>query len=149
MEASRAAYAAAPARYFDGFTVPSRISAWREMIANQSDTERIVVGEESGAVRGYAHFGRSRDPDALPNVGELYSLYVAPLHWRRGLGKILLAASLQELTHMTFDTATLWVLAVNGQARAFYERCGWWADGLEKAAHAEMTEIRYRIQLTS
>ena len=76
------------------------------MIANQSDTERIVVGEESGAVRGYAHFGRSRDPDALPNVGELYSLYVAPLHWRRGLGKILLAASLQEPTHMTFDTAT-------------------------------------------
>lgn len=115
------------------------------MIANQSEVEQIIVGEDNGDVRGYAHFGRSRDPGVPANVGELYSLYVTPLHWRRGFGKRLLAGSLQGLASMTFDTATLWVLAVNRQARAFYARFGWIADACEKAASAGMTEIRYRI----
>jgi len=146
VEASRAAYgAAAPPGYFDGLTVPSRMSAWSEMIANQGDVEQIIVGEENGDIRGCAHFGRSRDPGAPPNVGELCSLYVAPLHWQWGLGKRLLAASLHGLARMTFDTATLWVLAVNRRTRAFYERFGWMPDGCEKSVNLDMTEIRYRI----
>jgi len=46
---------------------------------------------------------------------------------------------------MTFDTATLWVLAVNRRTRAFYERFGWMPDGCEKSVNLDMTEIRYRI----
>jgi ribosomal protein S18 acetylase RimI-like enzyme len=148
VEASWAAYGAvAPPGYFDGFKVSSRVSAWSEMIAHQGGIEQIIVGEQNGEIRGYAHFGRSGDPDASPNIGELYSLYVAPRHWRRGLGKHLLAASLQGLAHMAFDTATLWVLAVNGRARAFYERSGWMVDGCDKAVGADMIAIRYRISI--
>jgi len=146
VEASRAAYsAAAPPGYFDGFTVPSRMSAWSQMIANQNDLQQIIVAEENNAIRGYAHFGRSRDPDAPPDVGELYSLYVAPLHWRRGVGKRLLHASLRGLAYMAFDTATLWVLTFNRPAGAFYERLGWMPDGCEKTDQANLTEIRYRV----
>jgi ribosomal protein S18 acetylase RimI-like enzyme len=106
-----------------------------------------MVGEQDRDIRGYTHFGRSRDADAPPNTGELYSLYVAPAHWRFGLGKRLLDASLRGLAGMTFDTATLWVLAANQQARAFYERFGWIDDGRQKATRAEMTEVRYRIAI--
>ena len=148
VEASRAAYGMHfPSSYFDGFTVANRTSAWSKMIANQSEREQIIVGEEERNVCGYAQFGRSRDLGAPRNVGELYSLYVAPQHWRRGFGKVLLAASLQGLAHMQFDTATLWVLAANRPARAFYERFGWVADGAEKAAQSQMMEVRYRTPM--
>jgi ribosomal protein S18 acetylase RimI-like enzyme len=144
--ASRAAYGAAvPPGYFDRLSESNRMSAWSEMIANQSDFEQIIVGEENSHIRGYAHFGRSRDPGVPPNVGELYSLYVDPLHWQRGLGRQLLAASLRGLASMTFDTATLWVLAANRPARGFYERFGWTANRSEKAVHGNIVEIRYRI----
>jgi ribosomal protein S18 acetylase RimI-like enzyme len=56
----------------------------------------------------------------------------------------LLAESLRELARMTFDDVTLWVLATNRPARAFYERFGWTADGSEKAGHPAMTGVRYR-----
>ena len=145
VEASRAAYGMhLPSNYFDGFTVANRMSAWSKMIANQSEREQIIVGEGERNVCGYAHFGPSRDLGAPRNVGELYSLYVASQHWRRGFGKGLLAASLQGLARMQFDTATLWVLAANQPARTFYERFGWVADGAEKAAQRQMMEVRYR-----
>jgi ribosomal protein S18 acetylase RimI-like enzyme len=108
------------------------------------DTEQIIVAEESGQIHGYAHFGPSRDPSAPPSTAELYSLYVAPSHYRRGFGRRLLAESLRELARMTFDDVTLWVLGTNRPARAFYERFGWTADGSEKVGHPAMTEVRYR-----
>lgn len=146
VEASRAAYgAAAPLGYFDKLTVPRRISAWSEMISNQSTVEQIIVCQQNGDIRGYAHFGRSRDPGAPTNFGELYSLYVAARYWQRGLGKGLLVASLNGLARMTFDTATLWVLVINRRARVFYERLGWMTDGGKKSIHPEMVEVRYRI----
>jgi ribosomal protein S18 acetylase RimI-like enzyme len=145
VQASRAAYeAVAPPGYFYGFTAPRRVAAWRTVLARRRDTEQIIVAEESGQIRGYAHFGPSRDPSAPPSTAELYSLYVAPSHWRRGFGRRLLAESLRELARMTFDDVTLWVLATNRPARAFYERFGWTADGSEKAGHPAMTEVRYR-----
>jgi ribosomal protein S18 acetylase RimI-like enzyme len=114
------------------------------MIAGRRDTEQIIVAEESGQIRGYAHFGPSRDPGAPPRTAELYSLYVAPSQWRRGFGRQLQAESLRELARMTFHDVTLWVLATNRPARAFYERFGWTADGSEKVVHPAMTEVRYR-----
>jgi ribosomal protein S18 acetylase RimI-like enzyme len=145
VHASRAAYeAVAPPVYFNGFTVPRRIAAWKTMIAGRRDTEQIIVAEESGHIRGYAHCGPSRNPGAPPSTAELYSFYVAPSHWRRGFGRRLLVESLRELARMTFDDVTLWVLATNRSARAFYERFGWTADGSEKASHPSMTEVRYQ-----
>ena len=83
VQASRAAYeAVAPPGYFHGFTAPRRVAAWRTVIARRRDTEQIIVAEESGQIRGYAHFGPSRDPSAPPSTAELYSL-VAPSRWRR------------------------------------------------------------------
>jgi GNAT superfamily N-acetyltransferase len=145
VDASRAAYGSfAPPGYFEGFTVSRRTTAWRTIIADQADRERLIVGEESEHSAGYAHFGCSRDAGATSSVGELYSLYVAPAHWQRGFGTQLLQASVCGLAHMHFDTATLWVLAQNRRAREFYERFGWTPDGAEKQAHPAMTEIRYR-----
>jgi L-amino acid N-acyltransferase YncA len=146
--ASRAAYAPiVPADYFKDLTVPTRAAVWTQLIAGANETERIIVAEESEHVRGYAHFGQSRDLDAAEATGELYSLYVSPAKWRRGVGRQLLAASFSGLSDQGFSTATLWVLTANSQARRFYERCGWNDDGTTKGASNSSVEIRYRGQL--
>ena len=148
--ASRAAYAdIVLPDYLKGLTVPARTAVWAQLIAAANEPERIMVGEEADCVRGYAHFGRSRDLDATERTGELYSLYVNPVSWRRGMGRQLLAASLRGLGDFGFNSATLWVLAANSQGRRFYERCGWHNDRTDKGPDTSLMVIRYRCQLSA
>jgi ribosomal protein S18 acetylase RimI-like enzyme len=148
--ASRTAYAGiVPADYLKGLTVPTRAAAWAQLIATANEPERIMVGEEADCVRGYTHFGRSRDLDATETTGELYSLYVNPISWRREVDRELLAVSCSGLGDSGFNTATLWVLAANRQARCFYERCGWNSEGTEKGLDDSLIDIRYRLQLST
>lgn len=49
-----------------------------------------------------------------------------------------------------YDTAVLWVLRENANARTFYERSGWTFDGTEKNETIQgqpVTEVRYRKAL--
>jgi ribosomal protein S18 acetylase RimI-like enzyme len=146
VEASRAAYELfVPSGYFDGLAVGKRTAVWKQLIAAKRGDEQIIVGEEGKLLRAYAHYGRSRDPDAVKSTGELFSLYVAPAHWRCGFGQQLLAAGLRGLVSMRFDAATLWVLALNEPARRFYERSGGAADGIERGINPGISEARYWI----
>jgi ribosomal protein S18 acetylase RimI-like enzyme len=147
--ASQIAYAdIVPPDYLKRLAVPTRTSVWTQLIAAANEPEQIMVGEEADLLRCYAHFGRSRDADATDTTGELYSLYVDPISWRRGFGRRLLAASMSRLGDLGFNTATLWVFATNSQARRFYERFGWAIDGTEKSLDNSVIEIRYRCQLS-
>ena len=146
--ASRTAYAdIVPADYLKRLAVPTRTVAWTQWIAAADGPEKIMIGEEADCVRGYAHFGRSRDLDTAGTTGELCSLYVDPNSWRCGFGRQLLAASMRRLGDLGFNAATLWVLAANRQARRFYEQRGWGTDGTEKGLGDNVMEIRYRCRL--
>ena len=126
-------------------TVADRTPVWREIIARARGRERVVLAEEAAESCGYAHFGPSRDLDQNPNVmGELYSIYVAPEHWRQGVGSKLLVCSMDMLACVGFDACTLWVLTANNPARRFYERHAWRLDGNEKHIDQEIMEVRYR-----
>jgi GNAT superfamily N-acetyltransferase len=129
--------------------VPARTVVWAHLIAAASEPEQIVIGKDANCVRGYAHFGRSRDLAATEITGELYSLYVASDSWRCGFGRQLLAASMRRLGDSGFNAVTLWVLAANGPARRFYERCGWDMDGSAKGLDDNVIEIRYGCQLST
>ena len=97
---------------------------------------------------GFGAFGPSRDGDLQGReVGEIYAMYLKPEVWRRGAGNRLLAEVERRLAADGFTEATLWVLATNARARAFYEAAGWAADGAEKREHLhsrEVVELRYR-----
>jgi len=147
VDASRAAYAGiVPHGYLERLTVEKRMSIWRQLISAPGEVEQTIVGDDGEHIQAYAHYGRSRDPSANRTTGELYSLYVAPHHWRSGFGQQLLAASIRGIAGMGFNTATLWVLAANKPARQFYERFGWVADGIAKGDEGRI-EARYRIDL--
>jgi ribosomal protein S18 acetylase RimI-like enzyme len=128
---------------FAGF--PFRAPAREDWLAEIAASTVVVAEEEDGAVMGFTIGGRSRDP--IGEGGEIYSLYVAPSCWRRGVGSRLLAEAVRRLEPL--GPLTLWVLEENHAARRFYERHGWRPDGGEKKTFYGALELRYRLRVSS
>jgi ribosomal protein S18 acetylase RimI-like enzyme len=80
---------------------------------------------------GFVTFGESRDADTR-GFGEIYALYVDPVHHRGGTGRLMMAEARRRLAEDGFREAILWVLDGNERARRFYEREGWVADGARR-----------------
>ena len=116
----------------------------REVI--ESSEVELAVAEVGGEVVGLATFGASRDDDATSAVGELRALMVDPAHWRRGLGRALVAHALDRLRASGRSEVTLWSLADSEQAAAFYAAQGFARNGHTqgRAAFGNAPEQRWR-----
>jgi len=101
----------------------SECKSWRRAITAQADECAVYVAAAvGGEILGYGSAGRAR-PNGLPYTGEIYTLYVAPDHQGKGLGRGLLHAMFDQLRGQGYSTAMLWVLAAN-PARFFYSAMG-------------------------
>jgi GNAT superfamily N-acetyltransferase len=109
----------------------------------------MLVVEDDGELLGFTGCGKSRDPDAGSEAGEIRTFFVAAGRWRRGVGRALMAAALDDLAERGYAEATLWSFADNGRANAFYESHGFTRDGAERREEqwANIPEIRYRRAL--
>lgn len=119
----------------DGLRVTEeRVTRLTERLGTSAD---LLVAVHDDQVVGMAVHGQCRDPD-LPELRELYALYVDPAGWRQGTGTALLDAC--------GDVRVLWVLEGNLRARTFYERHGFRADGTRKLIDlgVDVPEVRYR-----
>jgi ribosomal protein S18 acetylase RimI-like enzyme len=100
---------------------------------------------------GFSALGPSRDVDADPNTAEVAAIYVHPEEWKKGIGRALLSASLDQIRKRKFDQLTLWVLEGNQRARSFYESFGFIQEGAVKDEDHWKTftvrEVRYRLNL--
>lgn len=106
-----------------GLSSASECKYWRHTIAaRSSDCAVYVAAAENGEILGYGSAGPAR-PNGLPFAGEIYTLYVAPDHQGRGLGRTLLHTMFDALRRQGCGTAMLWVLAAN-PARFFYSAMG-------------------------
>jgi GNAT superfamily N-acetyltransferase len=79
----------------------------------------------------------------------LDKLYTEPPSWRRGLGRALLDAAMEELRERRFLEVTLWTAEWN-TSRGFYEVNGWALDGATRErtfAGSTFTEVRYRTSV--
>lgn len=126
-----------------------RAAALRRRLAADEPRRATLAAEDGGAVVGFASVGPSRDEDG-GGLGELYAIYVDPDAWGRGAGRNLMEGALDALRAAGFGEATLWVLAQNPRARAFYEATGWAVDGTTKRdvyLGTPVEEVRYRITL--
>ena len=95
------------------------------------------VAEDGGALVGMAVAGPCRDED-LPGGRELYALYVLPSSWGHGVGQALWDAAL--------PFASLWVLADNARARAFYARNGFRPEATKVVdIGGPLVEVRYLL----
>lgn len=97
-------------------------TSWTSSIA--AGRSRLHVALLGDKVIGYAGVGPERDPQAPPNTGELYALFVHPDHWGTGAGRALTDAACADLRESGCDSVQLWVLEANNRARRFYLRYG-------------------------
>lgn len=140
-----------PDEYLDRLptTIPRRTETWEAWLTNATGEQRTWLAEESECIVGFATTGPTRDTDALPGTGEVSAIYLAPESAGRGIGKMLFAHAVDDLTRRGYEPATLWVLETNVRARRFYEAAGWVGDGTRKSeerAGATLHEVRYRLR---
>lgn len=116
----------------DGLDLPSRRSPedrarhWSTVIADGAG--EVWVAEDGGGVCGFVAFGPSRDEDRAGET-EVYTLYVAPERWGRGVGSALMdQVPAQRIV-------SLWVAEGNDRARRFYADRGFVPDGARDAGH--------------
>lgn len=108
----------------------------------------FVALDEADRVRGFAHTGPIRDADLDPaGRAEIYTIYVDPASWRRGIGSALLRAVDEFWAPTDVHELVLWAFEENADGRAFYERLGWQTDGarqIDDFGGTHPAEVRYR-----
>jgi uncharacterized protein YndB with AHSA1/START domain/ribosomal protein S18 acetylase RimI-like enzyme len=112
--------------------------------------EETYLAAEGQTVMGLLTLGACRDADREgTSTGEIWGIYVAPAHWRRGIGQRFVLIAERLLAARGFEEATLWVLHGNEAARRFYEAMGFCPDGGAKIVQLgePLEAVRYRKRL--
>jgi GNAT superfamily N-acetyltransferase len=121
----------------------------RQLEAAQARFHTLVAAQED-AVVGFAALGPRDFSAAEATVGELYAIYVLPHLHGRGVGRALMAETVNCLRGEGFGEAVLWVFEDNPRTRRFYEDAGWGTDGGTKDETwlgTTAPAVRYRIAL--
>ena len=111
----------------DEFLDAIDVAEWAERQRRNMENEPVglvsFVATVQGEVVGWAACGRNREKDTA-YVGELFTVYLLPDYWRRGIGRLLMKATAQSLIERGMNSMILWVLQENWPARLFYEALG-------------------------
>jgi ribosomal protein S18 acetylase RimI-like enzyme len=113
-----------PQTTLDGLSVPRSTQGWSRQIAQPSTT--VLLAETEAGVIGFgARCPQRSGPLLLERFdGEVSSLYLLKAWQGQGHGGRLLSDLLDHLRADGFESASLWVLSANDQARRFYEHMG-------------------------
>lgn len=142
----RAAYQVLlPRPYLRRITIDRCRARWVERLAgaDHGGDDHWAL-EHDGALVGYCTAGPARaDPDF---AAEVFTLYLHPDRWCRGLGGVLFERTVESLSERRFGWLYVWVLAENARARRFYVRQGMVADGqrrLDRTGGRRVHVVRY------
>lgn len=113
----------------DAMTRARRMAQWlAHLLYLDPGTGRVFVAETRvGDTQRVV--GLCETAPAAAGIGEIFTLYVAPDCWGRGLGAALLEHACDDFAARGFERVVLWVLQDNARARGFYERKGFRFDG--------------------
>ena len=106
--------------FLAAMSVVERIDRWRGLLDGGVSEHWVAV--DDGDVVGFVTSGPSRDEPPVRQL-ELHSLYLLASHHRSGLGSRMLDLAIGR------RPASLWVVAGNDRALAFYRRHGFELDG--------------------
>lgn len=136
-----------PQDHLDALTPEAEAARMR----SRGPGRRSHVAEVGGRVLGWSAIGPYNDQEEVAppsaGAGEIYAIYVLPEHWGTGVGRALMAYSLERLAADGLAPVLLWVLEDNARARRFYEAAGFAADGARhtySVGGADLPELRYR-----
>jgi ribosomal protein S18 acetylase RimI-like enzyme len=147
-----------PDDVLSAMSVDGRAERFAKRIAEPSAFE-VLVGVDGEVTVGYVCLGPyrigQREDTLHREVGEVLAIYVDPPRWGTGAGRALMDAALARLAARGFRSVRLWVLVDNRQARRFYERVGFTADGASArypvgradGTVVDLPEVRYARRL--
>ena len=92
----------------------------------REEARNTLIAVSGGRVVGYACYRQCPDRDLII-TGEIWDLYVLPAYRRRGIGRTLLQASMDNLD--MYPRIAVWVPDENCGAAAFFSRFGFAFDG--------------------
>jgi L-amino acid N-acyltransferase YncA len=111
-----------PTPLLRSMTPKGQTARWQATIrASGRETVLVAVTSNDGIV-GMASLGPSRDA-VLGFDGEVYTLYVDPAFYGRGVGRALLKSAFASLRKNGMTSCVIWAHARNN-ARFFYEAMG-------------------------
>ena len=116
-----------PDRYLDNLNAAEQTAIWRERFGAPQRVVLVAFDEE--VLEGFCAVEPSPDDDADPTVWVVANLHVRPASRRSGIGTQLFDAAFDIARAHDVRRVTLWVLAKNLPARAFYEKHHMWLDG--------------------
>lgn len=135
-----------PDTYLADLDAQRRTPEWVDRLGRgPADDVRTWVAVLDGQVVGFASLGPGRDEDSRRADREIYSLYLSPEQWGRGVARELMRTVIAEAG--PGRRILLWVLSDNERAQHFWRRHGFQPDGVEKyedVGGAELLEVRYR-----
>ena len=134
-----------PADYLANLSDEVWEARWDEyLLPGRFASTTFVAETRGGKIIGFVSGGPERLGDPAYR-GEIYAVYLLQDHQRRGVGKRLFTAIVQQLRHDGFASMMLWVLEDNAPARRFYESMGGEPDGCRTITFggADLTELSY------
>jgi ribosomal protein S18 acetylase RimI-like enzyme len=112
-----------PEEFLSSLTYDRARRKWETTNLNPKSQDAVYVAEdESRNIVGFATCGPDRDNDPVYK-GELYGIYVLEKMQRRGIGRQLMLAVVQDLKNRGFSSMLVWVL-VDNPSKRFYELLG-------------------------
>jgi ribosomal protein S18 acetylase RimI-like enzyme len=134
-----------PDDYLAALSISTREADWRKSFLHSN--HRILLYDHGGVIQGFVSVGPSRDSDAGPNTGEIYTIYLRPESQGRGVGSALWQRAIEVLRERGSTEVVVWALNTNSVARKFYEARGCSLDGASKNSvigGKDVVELRYR-----
>lgn len=108
-----------------GVIPPGGMPATGRVIKETADDAVATDGADPGA-------GNAENAGPTRRTGELAVLYVAPDHWREGVGRRLVRRVLSSLAAADCTDVNAWVVDGNDPAFAFFRRQGWTLSGARR-----------------
>jgi N-acetylglutamate synthase-like GNAT family acetyltransferase len=139
-----------PESYLACRSALGREEFWRSELELEAADRKPWVALDGDRVIGFADGGISRDDDLDAGTGEVYTLFVTPECWERGIRSQLVQHVARDLRQHDFRRAAFWILDADLVMRRFAEHGGWRSDGntrQEECGGAEVTELRYSRDL--
>jgi L-amino acid N-acyltransferase YncA len=120
--------------YLDTLETTQHVDGWKSRLRS-SKAGRTVIALEGKRVLGFVTYGPARHESKAEGVGELYSLYVDPKVWGRGVGAALYARCRAGLREAGFGELIVWAMQGHEQSQGFYRARGLVDDDGRKQDH--------------
>ena len=120
---------------------------WERVLKDLNTTQYII--KKDGKTAGMLGISVSRDEDATGSTYELMGLYLLPEYFRQGIGTHAMEFTFAKARSLGMKDITVWLLEDNINARMFYEKFGFIADGktMERDFGKTLKSIRMRRDL--